>query len=213
MNVDRLWKQPDRNWRVLAEIFNLFDKLQGNLLDQKSQLRFLDNIEICLNMHVYLASKTIEELMELVLENFMGCLLWLTQNEAGDLAEKFKVQAVTIDLVQFVMNAFLTLLRDRPFGYSFCPDKFLHRVPPAQVVSQLVTIGKNEHSRFSKKMCMTAMEILDGMTCLDLIKEFKDLSDKKSPYFKEICKYFNIYAQTLRTLAKVQTQNIPDLPS
>ena len=44
------------------------------------------------------------------------------------------------------------------------------------------------------------------MTCLDLIKEFKDLSDKKSPYFKEACKYFNFYAQTLRTLALSQNQ-------
>ena len=75
--VEREWKKPEKNWRVLAQIFRIFDELKGKLVEAKTQLRFLDNIEICLNMPVYLASKTIEELMELVLDNFISCLLWL----------------------------------------------------------------------------------------------------------------------------------------
>jgi hypothetical protein len=59
---------------------------------------------------------------------------------------------------------------------------------------------------------MTALQILDGLTCLDLINEFKELNEKQNGYFKEICKYFNFYAQTLRTLARVHTQSIVEVP-
>ena len=68
-------------------------------------MRFLDNIEICLNMPVYLASKTIEELMEVVLDNFMSCLLWLVQKPTSpDLNTKFKVDSLSADLIELVMH-------------------------------------------------------------------------------------------------------------
>lgn len=45
-----------------------------------------------------------------------------------------------------------------------------------------------------------SVQLLDGLSCIDLVKEFKDIGDKKNPYFKEACKYFNIYASILRSL-------------
>jgi len=130
-------------------------------------------------MPVYLASKTIEELMEVVLDNFISCLLWLVQKPTiPDLNTKFKVDSLTADLIEFVMNAFLTLLRDRPFGFKFCPDSFQRRFPPKQAVPLLVFIIKNEHSKFSTQECMTALQILDGLTCLDMINECKELNEK-----------------------------------
>ena len=153
-------------------------------------------------MPVYMASKTIAELMDLCLDHFQPCLLWLTkQADDHDLCQSFKVSKMTPDLSLYIMSAFLTLLRDRSFGYTFCPNKFLNKIPPQTIVNALILIIKNENSQHSSQIVLTALQILDGMTCLDLIKEFKDMSDKKSPYFKEACKHFNFYAQTLRTLS------------
>jgi hypothetical protein len=90
------------------------------------------------------------------------------------------------------------LLRDRPFGYTYCPSNFVSCVNPAQTVANLCKIIKNEGSKYSTEFVMHAVVILDGVTCIDLIKEFKDLNEKRNPYFKEACKQFNLYASILR---------------
>lgn len=46
---------------------------------------------------------------------------------------------------------------------------------------------------------------MNGLTCLDMVKEFKELNDQKNPFFKEACKYFQQYVMTLRTMAEPAT--------
>jgi hypothetical protein len=41
---------------------------------------------------------------------------------------------------------------------------------------------------------------------IDLLKEFKTLSERKNPYFKETCKHFNFLAQTLKVLTDHHTK-------
>jgi hypothetical protein len=88
-------------------------------------------------MPVYMASKTIEEFMNLVLENFSKVLTWLTQAQPSgtDLMTAFKVEEVTPELIDFILSAFLTLLRDRSFGYNYCPEKFLNKIPPVLTIT------------------------------------------------------------------------------
>lgn len=56
---------------------------------------------------------------------------------------------MTADVIEFVFVAFKTLLRDRSFGFSYCPNKFLECVVPAQTIQNLVTVIKNESNEFS----------------------------------------------------------------
>jgi hypothetical protein len=34
--VEREWKKPEKNWRVLAQIFRIFDELKGKLVEAKT---------------------------------------------------------------------------------------------------------------------------------------------------------------------------------
>lgn len=73
----------------MTEVFATFDELQENLVEQKSQLKFIDNIEICLNMPAYNASKAVADLMAIVLQNFGKCLSWFVQqNDTTSLSFK-----------------------------------------------------------------------------------------------------------------------------
>ena len=87
-------------------------------------------------------------------------------------------------------------------------DQFFSEVPSAQTVADLVFLVKNEGERFSLEQVMNGLQVLDGLSCADLIKEFQGVDEKKNPYFKEACKYFNFYASLLRSLA--QANQRPD---
>lgn len=189
----------------MTEIFAILDDLQENLGEQKSQLRFIDNTEIQLNSTLLSASLAVGELLTVVTRTFQKCLLWFTSAAPSsvelELQAEYHVEAVTPDLIEFVFCAFKTLLRDRPFGYTYCPSNFVSCVNPALTVTNLCKIIKNEGSQYPIEFVLHAVVILDGVTCIDLIKEFKDLNEKRNPYFKEACKQFNLYASILRSLA------------
>jgi hypothetical protein len=57
---------------------------------------------------------------------------------------------------------------------------------------------------------MHCLQILDGLTCVDLVKEFKNIGEKRNPYFKEACKHFSTYSSILKALAaaSISTQDI-----
>jgi hypothetical protein len=107
-------------------------------------LKFIDNFEINLNLQIFRASQVFnKELMLKVYEGFSDVLSWLvTEAESpmrASLEQKvkthFTLAQVTDEFVAFVFCAFKSLLRDRVYGFTFCPHAFLTTVPPSQVIS------------------------------------------------------------------------------
>lgn len=96
---------------------------------------------------------------------------------------------------------FRTLLRDRIYGYFYDLYGFVNAVPPAQTIDHLILIIKNDLGKYDIRLVQNALLILDGLTCIDMVKEFKELPDYKNPYFKEACRYFSTYVMQLRQMA------------
>jgi hypothetical protein len=198
-----VWQKAGNiNWRVLTEVFSVFDEVQENLTEQKCVLRFIDNIEICLNLPLFCTSKVIADLMDKIKQLFAKCLTLMVTPKSTpnhyNLEQEIKadlgVSELTLEIIEFIFCGFKTLLRDRSFGYTYCPTAFLNQTPPAQTITNLIAVIRNENSLYPLDFVLHSLQILDGLVCIDLVKEFKDIGDKKNPYFKEGCKYFNIYA-------------------
>lgn len=60
---------------------------------------------------------------------------------------------------------------------------------------------KNEDREFPLEISIHSIMIIDGLTCIDMIKEFKVIGEQKNPYFKEACKYSNVYVLITRQIA------------
>jgi hypothetical protein len=56
--VARFWGAPaeQRNWRVLAEVFAVLDEVQEAVNEQKATLRFIKNMDLCLNLDLFAVS-------------------------------------------------------------------------------------------------------------------------------------------------------------
>ena len=132
--VARFWGVPaaQRNLRVLGEVFAVLDEVQEAVNEQKATLRFIKNLDLCLDLDMFAVSNQINDVMSLVLKHFAKSLRWLLTDPSDPtradiehtLTTEFQVQAVTPAFIEFVFQAFKTLLRDRAYGYTFAVDQF-----------------------------------------------------------------------------------------
>ena len=76
--VNMYWTGDSQsNWRVLTEVFSVLDEMQEALSEQKTTLRFVNNIDLCLNLNLFKVTQRMTELMNKVLFCFAKGLNWL----------------------------------------------------------------------------------------------------------------------------------------